>query len=232
MKKLWDSFQDAVAEIAYIIAPFIRSKKEPICNIAQKIAIFEEKEHPAIDFILAYPGMKKTPLYFLHRKEMPEKYHVRKQNFLALVEYVRAKKEEEKETIIRCYRDVCRNPDTGNAYHGINLYFVGTPSRLDEIEGDMELVRSIFRVAVEKWTPYLKYEESSISECDAWDAYHSADLAQAEKGGSAFVFEVSDEMDGEWDYWGWYHDREWYDIHLYVDFPLAALNRVLARMEL
>jgi hypothetical protein len=242
-------FIDRITEIAYAIAPFLKAERLP--RTARKIDELLEIKHPVIDFILENLDTKKTPLYFLHRKELTKKNHIRKQDFLALYEYLKRhppepepeepepeepepeepepEEPEPEYPIIRCYRDTLTNEETGNTYIGINLYFVALPSHLDFIEDDMECIRDVFKFAIARWTPELLYNESDISECDAPDS----DVSNLKKG---FVFEVADDMEGDWHYYGVWrekdNDRDWWKLKIYAEFPITAVTMLLKQAGL
>ena len=233
-------FINRITEIAYAVAPFLKAERLP--RTSRLIDEMIENKHPVIEYILKNLIIKKTPLYFFHRKYLPKKDHIRKQDFLALYEYLKKcpqgleleepepeEFEPEPEAIIRCYRDTLTNEETGNTYIGINLYFVSLPSHLDFIEDFMERIRDVFKFAIAQWTPELLYNESDISECAAPDS----DVSNLKKG---FVFEVADDMQGDWHYYGVWrekgNDRDWWKLKIYTEFPITAITMMLKQAGL
>ena len=228
-------FLDRITEIAYAISPFLKSERLP--RTARKIDELVETKSAVIDYILENIESKKTPLYFRHVKELPKKNRLRKQDFLALYEYLKKtgtaeperereeepREEAEKPIIIRCWRDTWNSESSGNAYFGLNLYFAGTEAHLNSIARDMQRIRDIYINVFERWNMGFDYAESDISECSADD--HLVEMI--EKSGSGFIFEITREMNADWEYYGAWTNRTWSPLHVFAEFPINAVEYCL-----
>jgi hypothetical protein len=199
-----------IHDIFRIIAGHIRPERQTVT--AGAIWKLIDRNHPVVQFtrmcIAANTG--KTRCYFDARAAGVA---VRKQVQLALYEYL--KSEEAPPPIsVFCYPD--NLGASGWNYVGVTLYFIEK-----EAMGFFGDVQEHFADQFELHTG-LDYEASGLSTCDADDIRIVSDVKEHD-----FIFEVGDLKSGKLKYWGYWHRKKWDRIHIFEDFDMIPLNRLL-----